>query len=422
MKKMLSLLLVGGMFLSLAACGGGNEKTTPGQNGGGNTSQSAGSDFKWPNMVKLSITGSGTTAYAGTLAWSNILEGTGNTKVRLLPEDSNATKFQRVRNGETLMTYDTMGDVATLIGAKFGYATETGGPYQARWVWPDFASNSVMFVRGDSKIEKPTDITKDTPIACTIDSAMENVKASLAAAAGVDVDEMNWVYCSSYGEMPKLVTTGAAELCAYVTPTSSSIIEASAAPQGIKVMDFNPELYPEWCAAFQSKQPVYSFNKIGFGNEAAIGKHGWGSDGGWITSESADQDLIYNLVKFFAEYQDEIQGSFDTYSYYWSVDYAREVLDRTYVPVAEGTIRYFKEIGKWTEADDARQEYNIKLIDKYMTAYSDCIAQAHTDGVTIDTQNQDWLDYWEAYKEAQNLPPVVIMSDAEIAEALAAGF
>ncbi len=419
MKKMLSLLLAGAMLLSLIACGGG-QATQPSQSG--SNSSSTGGDFKWPNMVKLSITGSGTTAYAGTLAWSNILEGTGNTKVRLLPEDSNATKFQRVRNGETLMTYDTMGDVSTLISARFGYATETGGPYQARWVWPDFASNSVMFVRGDSKIEKPTDITKDTPIACTIDSAMENVKASLAAAAGVSVEEMNWVYCSSYGEMPKLVTTGAAELCAYVTPTSSSIIEASAAPQGIKVLDFDPELYPEWCAAFQSKQPVYSFNKIGFGNEAAVGKHGWGSDGGWITSATADQDLIYNLVKFFAEHQEEIQGAFETYSYYWSVDYAREVLDRSYVPIAEGTIRYFKEIGKWTEADDARQEYNIKLIDKYMEAYSNCVAQAHADGVNIDTQNQDWLDYWEAYKEAQNVPPVVIMSNEEIAAALAAGF
>ena len=419
MKKMLSLLLAGAMLLSLIACGGG--QTTQPRRSGSNGS-STGGDFKWPNMVKLSITGSGTTAYAGTLAWSNILEGTGNTKVRLLPEDSNATKFQRVRNGETLMTYDTMGDVSTLISARFGYATETGGPYQARWVWPDFASNSVMFVRGDSKIEKPTDITKDTPIACTIDSAMENVKASLAAAAGVSVEEMNWVYCSSYGEMPKLVTTGAAELCAYVTPTSSSIIEASAAPQGIKVLDFDPELYPEWCAAFQSKQPVYSFNKIGFANEAAVGKHGWGSDGGWITSATADQDLIYNMVKFFAEHQEEIQGAFETYSYYWSVDYAREVLDRSYVPIAEGTIRYFKEIGKLTEADDARQEYNIKLIDKYMEAYSNCVAQAHGDGVNIDTQNQDWLDYWEAYKEAQNVPPVVIMSNEEIAAALAAGF
>ena len=161
---MLSLLLVGGMFLSLAACGGGNEKTTPGQNGGGNTSQSAGSDFKWPNMVKLSITGSGTTAYAGTLAWSNILEGTGNTKVRLLPEDSNATKFQRVRNGETLMTYDTMGDVATLIGAKFGYATETGGPYQARWVWPDFASNSVCLSGATPKSKSLPILPKIPPL------------------------------------------------------------------------------------------------------------------------------------------------------------------------------------------------------------------------------------------------------------------
>lgn len=419
MKKFLSLLLAMLMILSLTACGETKENT-PAPEGGEQTPTEA--EFKWPNMVKLSITGSGTTAYAGTLAWSNILEGTGNTKVRLLPEDSNATKFQRVRNGETLMTYDTMGDVSTLITAKFGYATETGGPYQVRWVWPDFCSNACMFVRGDSAIEKPTDITKDTPIACTIDSAMENVKASLAAATGCSVDEMNWVYCSSYGEMPKLVTTGAAEVCAYVTPTSSSIIEASAAPQGIRVLDFNPELYPDWCDGFQSKQPVYSFNKLTIGNENAIGKYGWGSDGGWVTSESADQELIYNLVKFFAESQEEIQGAYETYSYYWSVDYAREVMDRAYVPIAEGTIKYFKELGMWTEADDARQEYNIKLIDKYAEAYSNCVAQAHADGVKIDTQNQNWLDYWEDFKAQQNLPAVVIMSDEEIAAALAAGF
>lgn len=416
MKKLISLVLAAAMALSLVACGSESSSN------GGNSGSGGDGGFSWPNMVKLSITGSGTTAYAGTLAWANILESTGSTKVRLLPEDSNATKFKRVKNGETLMTYDTMGDVATLIQGNFGYATADGGPYQVRWVWPDFASNSVMFVRGDSSIKEPTDITKDTPIACTIDSAMENVKASLAATVGVPVDEMNWIYCSSYGEMPKLVTTGAAELCAYVTPTSSSIIEASAAPQGITVMDFNPELYPEWCAAFQSEQPVYSFNEITFGNEDAIGKYGWGSDGGWVTSAEADQDVIYNLVKFFAESQEEIRAAYETYSYYWSTEYAREVMDISYVPIAEGTIKYFKELGMWTEADDARQEYNIKLIDKYSEAYAACVAQAQSEGIQIDAQNQEWLDYWNAYKEAQEIPPVVIMSDEEIAAALAAGF
>ena len=417
MKKILALALAAAMMLSIVACGSSGDS---GGNGGGSGSGSGG--FEWPNMVKLSITGSGTTAYAGTLAWANLLEGTGSTKVRLLPEDSNATKFRRVENQETLMTYDTMGDVATLIEAKFGYATADGGPYQVRWVWPDFESNSVMFVRGDSSIETPEDITPSTPIACTIDSAMENVKASLSAACGVDVDDMNWIYCSSYGEMPKLVTTGAAELCAYVTPTSSSIIEASAAPQGIRVMDFNPELYPEWCEAFQSKQPVYNSNEITLGNEDAIGKFGWGCPGGWVTSAEADQDLIYNLVKFFSENQEEIQGLYETYSYYWSVDYARQVMDQAFVPIAEGTIRYFQELGMWTEADDARQEYNIKLIDKYMEAYSACMAQAQEEGIQIDSQDQNWLDYWDAYKAEQDLPPVVIMSDEEIAAALEAGF
>ncbi|MBU5628112.1 hypothetical protein KQI82_14460 [Oscillibacter sp. MSJ-2] len=420
MKKVLPLILALAIALSLGACGGGGAASTP--EGSGSGSQSAAGDYEWPNMVKLSITGSGTTAYAGTLAWSNILEGTGYTKVRLLPEDSNATKFQRVKNGETLMTYDSMGDAATLVNARFGYATEDGGPYQVRWVWPDFESIFVMFVRGDSKIEKPTDITKDTAVACTIDSAMENVKAALAAATGVSGDEMNWIHCSSYGEMPKLVTTGAAELCGYVTPVSSSIVEASSAPQGIRVLDFNPELYPDWCKAFQSKMPVYNFSKIPLGIDDAIGKYGVGSDGGWLTSEDADQELIYNMVKFFAEHQEDIQGAFDTYAYYWSVDYAREVMSRAFIPIAEGTIQYFKELGKWTEADDARQEYNIKVIDKYAAAYSECLDAARADGIKIDTQNQEWLDYWEEFKANKDLPPVVIMSDAEIAEALAAGF
>ena len=421
MKKALSLVLALSLMLGLTACGGGEK---PAASAPANTPAASGSvdeSYDWPNMVKLSITGSGTTAYAGTLAWANILEGTGATAVRLLPEDSNATKFKRVEKGETLMTYDTMGDVATLIKSDFGYATADGGAYQMRFVWPDFQSNGIMFVRGDSKIEKPTDITKDTPIACTIDSAMENVKASLAAATGCEVDEMNWVYCSSYGEMPKLVTTGAAEVCAYLTPQSSSLVEASAAPQGVRVLDFNPELYPEWCKAFQSKQVVYNFNEITFGAEAAVGKHGWGSDGGWITSADADQDLIYNLVKFFAENQTEIQGAYETYGYYWSVDYARSVLDTAYVPVAEGTIRYFKEIGKWTEADDARQEYNIKVVDKYIAAFDECVAKAQAEGVKIDPQDQNWLDYWAAYKASCNLPEVRIMTDEEIADALAAG-
>ena len=53
--------------------------------------------------------------------------------------------------------------------------------------------------------------------------------------------------------------------------------------------------------------------------------------------------------------------------------------------------------------------------------HDELVAKAQAEGVKIDPQDQNWLDYWAAYKASCNLPEVRIMTDEEIADALAAG-
>jgi hypothetical protein len=70
----------------------------------------------------------------------------------------------------------------------------------------------------------------------------------------------------------------------------------------------------------------------------------------------------------------------------------RRTLDFVYLPVHIGTIRYLKEIKKWSEKDGIRQKYNANLISRYADAYEAVIAEAKKKGMKITPKNEDWLD------------------------------
>ncbi len=101
-----------------------------------------------------------------------------------------------------------------------------------------------------------------------------------------------------------------------------------------------------------------------------------------------------------------------------SIKYFRNTLDGTYLPVHEGTIRYLKEVGMWTAADDTRQEYNVRLVDWYTEAYETATAMADKEGISIDPQNKEWVELWGNHKEEIGIPRFRIMNDEEITAAL----
>jgi hypothetical protein len=131
-----------------------------------------------------------------------------------------------------------------------------------------------------------------------------------------------------------------------------------------------------------------------------------------------DRKLAYDLTKWFDVNYDlyKDQGN-KLRTYDWHA--LRTTFDSAMAPVHPGTIDYFKEIGMWHPADDARGEFNEKVMDWYIELWGQAIAEADRRGLTVASTSQPWIELWSATKKKAGVPPYQVRTDAEIKEGLA---
>ena len=184
--------------------------------------------------------------------------------------------------------------------------------------------------------------------------------------------------------------------------------EAQAAPHGIRFIELPASKDPEGAARFLEFRPTLSFAKSRLGVKEAIGVEQLVTYTPIICLADKDPELTYHLAKWWDENYDRYKDA-HSLAVGMSIDSFRGLLDTTYLPVHEGTIRYLKEKGLWTVDDDKRQEYNVNLLNRYIEAYQACIKKADGEGVKVDPQNKEWTELWENYKKEHNLPLFKVM-------------
>ena len=82
-----------------------------------------------------------------------------------------------------------------------------------------------------------------------------------------------------------------------------------------------------------------------------------------------------------------------------TVDTLMLVAETDYVPLHDGTVKYLEEIGRWTPAHESRRQQNIDLITRYIEAYKATIEAADEQGISVDPENEEWLELWDNYRE-----------------------
>jgi hypothetical protein len=58
----------------------------------------------------------------------------------------------------------------------------------------------------------------------------------------------------------------------------------------------------------------------------------------------------------------------------------------------------------WTDAHEARQQYNVDRLTQYVTAYQAAIDFADEQGMDVHPGNQEWLELWYSYRD--KCPPL----------------
>jgi len=228
-------------------------------------------------------------------------------------------------------------------------------------------------------------------------------------------EEMVMVAHASFPGAYRAFAQGQADLV-YTAPDSPNVLEWQGGPHGLRFLDFPEDPAAE--ARWGEWLPDVPFSKVARGPKEYQGIRM--PVNYWVGSSLAelDADVVYNLVKWIDENYDRVKGLCSECNDN-TMEYFRESLDYAYAGVHDGTIRYLKEKGMWSAADDARNEYNCWLNDQYVEAYSTAMQMAKDKGLQIAPDNEEWVQLWRDYKKGLGLPRLRIMTDEEIAAALA---
>jgi len=321
------------------------------------------------------------------------------TKVRITPESGEVTKREWLRDG------------------RFGFIEQMLANYSGHWMmqnYEDAKADNVYFplrivwgmpctpmaflVRGDSDIKTIYDIKGHRLAKFTPARAPSLAIDGLIAWAQLTPEDVEIVPFASFEANMMSVSEGKADV-AFGSTTAPFAVRSEAAPHGLRWLDLDPEKDPEGAARFLAEINSWPFVTVTQGVKSAIGVKSVLSPSLLLGTEDSDPQLIYNMAKWLNENYDAYKDK-NINCERMSPELFRTALDFMYVPLHEGTIQYLKEVGMWSEADDARQEDNVDLLERHIAAYNAALAEARKLDIRVDPSNADWIEIVVKHIEA----------------------
>jgi len=359
-------------------------------------------EFEWPAALHIAATGA--SGEAKTVSWAAVMESDlDGPLVRVVNVAAWTNTYKEMAAGNMVVSQIDKSTLRDCVEAVDEYASPDGGPWTAGLVWVDSLASTGFMVRGDSEIHKPEDIKPGTKIAIWNDkSATMNPFRSLLAWAGVPESDIIWVNTGDYAGCPRAVAEGRADICK-AAPVVPLVMEASAAPNGIRYIELNPSDNPGGVRAFLELSPLYDFGPIAAGPQSCIGTWSVTSYKYLGADMNTDAALIYNIAAWLNENYDKYKDRYASNTNMTLNDLVT-ALQTIYIPVHPGLVQYLEEKGIWNEIYKARNQKDLALFEQYHEAYQAAMQQAVNLGIEVKSSNPAWLDYWERFKTENGLP------------------
>jgi uncharacterized protein len=411
---LLSVVLVTG---ALAGCGGTEpttpttpttptaptattEPTTPTTTTAPTTPPPTVAPYEWPKA--LHALGIGNSGNAKLVSWLTVLDADTSMIVRVQEEASYVNAMKILKQGDVGLSDIDRVNIANAVEAIEEHATVEGGPWLPGLIWVSSYASSGFMVRGDSGIAVPADIKPGTRLAVPKQTfASMKPLRSLLAWADVDESDIQWIDTGSRDGSAQAIADGRADI-AFLPPISPAVIEAAAAPKGVDFIDLNPGNDPAGHLRFLEISPLYVFGPSTVGPENTVGTWMPSSYKTVVSQYDNDAELIYNIAKWLDENYDSYKTKYES-----NVDMTLEdtlvALETTFVPAHPGLVKYLDELGLWTAAHEARNQFNVAWITEYIAAYDEAQQKATAQGVEIKPNNEVWIELWENLKKDKNL-------------------
>jgi len=353
-----------------------------------------------PPMIGIAASGLGSNGHAMAVAYAPHLQEYFGVPVRVMPSWSAAPGLLRIKDRRAHFNGGGISQSMALdtIFAKDYFADADWGPQEVGIIWNNTASPYGIVVRGDSDIKKMSDLKgKTAAIYITSPAWTIGLKGCLAFG-GLTIDDIKTVEVGGYSQCARAVADGRADFT-YNCPQSPVSFEIAEGPHGTRYIPM----------ALDDKEGWDRFGKIRSDCLGAACKAGPKSSLGvpmvcspfvlW-TYKWLDDDLVYEIAKFFAENLDKYKGS-HPYLYEMSLEETVKFKDRlAVVPFLPGTVKYLKERGLWSEDDEKWNNEGWKTEKKLRELWDQAVEEAHKKKIKVDYKNKKWVELWNKYRSS----------------------
>ncbi len=362
----------------------------------------AAQDFEWPRLLVIGTPGTASGSFASTNGWGPILQKETGTTVRIVPEDSEPQRYRRLTDRKDIaISSVSAAEMRFQVQGIGGYAGTPPAPQRILWHHNDTPWG--FAVAGDSELKEIQDITKGgVRVTQGVFSPpmVTAVTKALPGFVGLSPEEaeetIEYVPASSYAENCRSIVEGKSDVT-YCSPISSVTSEIESAPGSIRWLSLDPDNKEGW-AGYLEHRPMLVPTEISLGVKTAQGVGGATSNFVYSVPADADTDFVYNMAKWLHESHDAYKDTHPL-AKRMSMDLFRGYLDRTPLPIHEGTVKYLREIGKWTEEDDKWNNAAIEQMDAWISARQAAQAEAREQGVELNFENEAFLDILSKHTE-----------------------
>lgn len=346
-------------------------------------------DVSLPKTMVWTSYDVGTAGYTEASALADALDKTYGVRIRITPSGTSIGRLLPLQTGRA--SYGFMGNEIHFAGeAMFEFAAREWGPVDMRVVLGR-PSQVGLVTGGDTDIQSPADLKgKKVGYVKANTSTTLNTETVLAFG-GLTTADVEKVEYPSYGAMAKGFIAGEVD-AAPAVPTSSFLREAEGG-RGVRWINLSGDDKDGWArVAKHASLFSHSVAKVG----VSISEENPANLLGYrypqlAVNADASEDEVYNMIKAMDEtfdlYKDatKVMGN-------WGI--ATAGTTPAGAPFHPGAVKYLKEKGVWTDADQAWNDARIARIADVRAAWDAAVEKADAESV----KGNDWPDFWSAYR------------------------
>ena len=341
-------------------------------------------DIELPAQLAWTAYDTGSAGYNQSVAIGGALKQDLGVDLRVLPGKNDVSRTEPVRQGKVPFSATGVGASFMAQEGAFEFGAKRWGPQPIRMLLANHGDIALgVAVAGDAGVKEYADLAGKR-VAWVKGAPALNVNVTAVLAyAGLTWDDVEMVEFGGFGDSWNGLINGQID-AAFAATNSGRAYELEASPRGI----YWPPLHHDDAEGWARLQEVAPFFQP---NMATVGA-GMSEDNPYegaaypypvlIAYADQDPDLVYNMTKamieLFPGYDGKAPGiggwALDRQNYEWVV------------PFHEGAIRYFKEIGVWT---DEMQAHSDELVRR-----QEVLAEAWESLAAEEVAEDAWEEAW----------------------------